>query len=162
MSSSAKKFHVGDNGPGECGAQEGNCPFGKDAPHYPTMKEARDHYENMLARGHNGNIGTSLRKPVVELHVSFGVMRVEDGNLDDPKTRTALITGLCGDMAQAIRRKTGGDVFFVCYDYAEDEGEKFVRDISENPERIHEVSTHAMIESPTAPGRWVASESRAS
>lgn len=40
------KFHINDNGDAkQCSAEEGNCPFGADAPHFDTKKEAQQHYE---------------------------------------------------------------------------------------------------------------------
>lgn len=42
------KFHIKENGnPGPCKAQEGNCPFGQDAPHFSTAEDARTHYEHL-------------------------------------------------------------------------------------------------------------------
>lgn len=41
------KFHVGPSGnPGRCIANEGNCPYGADAPHYDSVESARKGYEN--------------------------------------------------------------------------------------------------------------------
>lgn len=40
------KFHVNEEGnPGQCSAQDGNCPFGADAPHFSTAEDARTHFE---------------------------------------------------------------------------------------------------------------------
>lgn len=40
--------HIGPNGPGECGASKGNCPFGLEN-HYATAEEARKVWEERLA-----------------------------------------------------------------------------------------------------------------
>lgn len=47
------KFHVGPKGnPGRCIANEGNCPYGEDAPHYDNMDAARKGYENSQTTQH--------------------------------------------------------------------------------------------------------------
>lgn len=41
------KFHINEAGnPGECGAQPGGCPFGKDAAHYDSPESARMAFES--------------------------------------------------------------------------------------------------------------------
>lgn len=40
-------IHFGPNGPGDCNAQPGNCPFG-NVPHFDTMEEAREVYERSM------------------------------------------------------------------------------------------------------------------
>jgi hypothetical protein len=40
------KFHIREDGnPGPCTAADGNCPFGKSAPHYETEQQAHQAYE---------------------------------------------------------------------------------------------------------------------
>ena len=37
----AAKWHVnGEGKPGKCDAKKGQCPFGSDAPHFGTKREA--------------------------------------------------------------------------------------------------------------------------
>lgn len=40
-------YHLspGDGNPRRCQAREGNCPYGEDEPHYPSMSAAREGYE---------------------------------------------------------------------------------------------------------------------
>lgn len=150
-----KKYHIGENGPSLCKAVKQDCPYGKDSPHYSDIKEAQTDYEGILTREQGGSFASTQTKSTVELMGSIGNITVEDGNLYEPATRTALITGLCGDLAQAVRKKTGGDIYFVCYDYGEDDNEKFVNEIDEDPDKIFDTTTHVMIESPTKPGTYV-------
>jgi len=43
------KIHLNDKGdPGKCSATIGRCPFGDEAQHYPSMKEARAAFERMM------------------------------------------------------------------------------------------------------------------
>lgn len=52
----AKRFHIGENGPGECGVDPSNpnsrgCPFGGesgDENHFDSMKEAQDAFEKKM------------------------------------------------------------------------------------------------------------------
>lgn len=41
------KYHLNPTtgNPGECSAEQGKCPFGKDAPHYGSQQEAREAFE---------------------------------------------------------------------------------------------------------------------
>lgn len=41
------KYHVSEDGNARvCDAEEGNCPFGSDTPHFKTKKEAQSYYES--------------------------------------------------------------------------------------------------------------------
>lgn len=62
---SASKFHLrpGSGEPGPCSAQEGNCPYGADAPHFNTEKEARESFE--LAQG-----GSFATEPETRIRVT--------------------------------------------------------------------------------------------
>jgi hypothetical protein len=53
--------HIGPNGPGECGALHGKCPFGEEN-HFASAEEARTVWENQLASQHPP-FKTKLRLP---------------------------------------------------------------------------------------------------
>jgi hypothetical protein len=45
------KFHINpEKGPRPCSAQEGQCPYGSDAPHFPTKAEAQEAFEEALSK----------------------------------------------------------------------------------------------------------------
>lgn len=47
----AVKWHVnGEKKPGKCSARKGQCPFGADAPHYGSKREAQAAAEALIAR----------------------------------------------------------------------------------------------------------------
>lgn len=47
----AVKWHVnGEKKPGKCRARKGQCPFGADAPHYGSKREAQAAAEVLIAR----------------------------------------------------------------------------------------------------------------
>lgn len=57
----AVKWHVnGERKPGKCSARKGQCPFGADAPHFGTKREAEAACEELIARelaGFGGDAG---------------------------------------------------------------------------------------------------------
>lgn len=86
----AARFHVNASGvAGPCGAQEGNCPFGADAPHFNTAEEARAAYEVFMGsatfapapKKASRTVVPSMPTPVMEsvvLTVDAGKVRVGD------------------------------------------------------------------------------------
>ena len=55
----AVKWHVnGEGKPGKCGAGAGKCPFGADAPHFGTKREAQAAAEKFLAASASGFSGS--------------------------------------------------------------------------------------------------------
>lgn len=51
----AVKWHVnGEGKPGKCSAKAGACPFGADAPHFGTKREAEAAAEELIARESSG------------------------------------------------------------------------------------------------------------
>lgn len=51
----AVKWHVnGEGKPGKCSAEKGPCPFGADAPHFGTKREAEAAAEELIARESSG------------------------------------------------------------------------------------------------------------
>ena len=56
----AVKWHVnGEGKPGKCGAKKGQCPFGADAPHFGTKREAEAAAEALIEREMTGFAGGS-------------------------------------------------------------------------------------------------------
>ena len=56
----AVKWHVnGEGKPGKCGAKKGQCPFGADAPHFGTKREAQAAAEALIEREMTGFAGGS-------------------------------------------------------------------------------------------------------
>ena len=56
----AVKWHVnGEGKPGKCSAKAGACPFGADAPHFGTKREAEAAAEELIARESSGFGGDS-------------------------------------------------------------------------------------------------------
>lgn len=57
----AVKWRVnGEGKPGKCGAKKGQCPFGADAPHFGSKREAEAAAEALIARessGFGGDVG---------------------------------------------------------------------------------------------------------
>ena len=65
----AVKWHVnGEDKPGKCSAGAGKCPFGADAPHFGTKREAEAAAEELIAResagfgGPSGDAGEGVRE----------------------------------------------------------------------------------------------------
>ena len=55
----AVKWHVnGEGKPGKCSAKAGACPFGADAPHFGTKREAQAAAEKFLAASASGFSGS--------------------------------------------------------------------------------------------------------
>lgn len=136
------RFHLTDDGPKVCTAQQ-RCPLGGD--HYDDLSTAQRGYEQKLSESYG--FGATM----MDLPCAFGVMRVVDGDLSDFEARNALISGLCGDLAQAIQARTGAPAYLVCYGVeTEDELAEEWR-----AGRLVDTATHAVVESSAAPGEFV-------
>lgn len=65
------KFHVGPGGPGPCGADKGNCPYGGDSgldDHFDTLEEAQSFFEKKMTEEY----GSSSTVATTNFIESFG------------------------------------------------------------------------------------------
>lgn len=150
------KYHISENGEAKLCKAEIKCPLGESMPHFKNKEDAQQYFESIMKPSLKKNsTDIDKKKKFITLDLDLGNAEVEDGNLNNAKTRRILINGLCGDLAQAIYNKTGGSIYFVTYGYDEKDNEKFIKDIENNPDSIHETTTHVMIESSTQPGTFI-------
>jgi hypothetical protein len=144
-------YHITEDGPKRCTAKPGNCPVSGPQEHHSAKEDAESVYYASLAKA-NGTFPP--RSGEVDLPCAFGNMRVKDGDLSDLRSRTALISGLCGSLALAVHDKTGGTPYFVCYDMGE--GKNLSDAYAEGGESaLHASATHALVESTTKPGTFI-------
>lgn len=144
------KFHLSDDGIArKCAATKVPCKMS----HFEN-KEAAEQYSLKKLEKEFSSLPTLSRKSAtVELQGAFGIVSLNDGDLSNSKARSTLINGMCGDLATAIHRKTGGAPYFVCYGI--NSAEDLRKTFESEPEQLFDVSTHVMIESPTEPGKFV-------
>lgn len=144
-------YHITEDGPKRCTAKPGNCPISSALDHHSSKVAAESAYYESLAKG---NESFPPKRGEVDLPCAFGNMRVKDGDLSDLKSRTALISGLCGSLALAVHDKTGGTPYFVCYGM---EPEETLAEIYEEggEHALLDVATHALVESTTKPGTFI-------
>lgn len=123
-----KRIHLAPNGPSDCGARMGRCPYSADG-HFLSEQGAERAFEEKMGgsvpvpakRGISSLFRKRRPEPEqkpaeprsLELRLDFGSTTVRDGDLSDPQTRHYLVNGLCGDLAMAIHEKQGGRVFFA-------------------------------------------------
>ena len=70
----AVKWHVnGEKKPGECSARKGQCPFGADAPHYGSEREAQAAAEGLIAREAAGFGGEAKASVLAECEGGSGL-----------------------------------------------------------------------------------------
>lgn len=145
-----QKYHVGSDGvPKLCTATRRPCPLGGE--HFESKIEAEKYAEEKLSQEF-GSLPSSQTK-MIDVVCEFGTIRVKDGDLTDASTRMTLVNGLCGDVASAIQKKTGGNVFFVTYDGLN--SEQLEENFKNDSESLLNTTTHVMIESPTQEGKYV-------
>lgn len=72
-----KKYHINNEGNAkQCSAKKGNCPYGSDAPHFDTRKEAEKYYEN--------NMTIKTIKPVKKMKIyRVGTLTAPETYFDD-------------------------------------------------------------------------------
>jgi len=141
-------YHITAEGPKRCSAKPGNCPLGGE--HFGFKEDAESSYLESLVQN---NETFPPKKDELDLPCAFGTMRVKNGDLTDVKSRTALISGLCGSLALAVHDKTGGTPHFVCYGVKEDEDLEQL--FAEDGNVLLDVATHALVESKTKPGTYL-------
>lgn len=123
-----KRIHLAPNGPSDCGATVGNCPYSADG-HFLSLQGAESAFEekmggsvpppakrglSSLFRKRQPEVTQESAEPrSLELQLDSGFTTVRDGDLSDAQTRHYLVNGLCGDLAMAIHGKQGGRVFFA-------------------------------------------------
>lgn len=70
----AVKWHVnGEKKPGKCSARRGQCPFGADAPHYGSKREAQAAAEELIAREAAGFGGEAKASALTECEDGSGL-----------------------------------------------------------------------------------------
>ena len=70
----AVKWHVnGEGKPGKCSAKKGQCPFGADAPHFGTKREAEAAAEELIAREAAGFGGEAKASALTECEDGSGL-----------------------------------------------------------------------------------------
>ena len=70
----AVKWHVnGEKKPGKCSARKGQCPFGADAPHYGSKREAQAAAEELIAREAAGFGGEAKASALTECEDGSGL-----------------------------------------------------------------------------------------
>jgi len=123
-----KRIHLSPQGPSDCGATVGNCPYAEDG-HFLSLSGAENAFEEKMGGSlpapAKRSIGDLFRRrqpevtqqprelPPLRLHLDFDTVAVRDGDLSNPRVRHYLVNGLCGDLAMAIQEKQGGRVFFA-------------------------------------------------
>ena len=144
------QLHLSPNGPAPCGAEAGECPY-EASGHFDSLSAA----ESAFAEEMGGALPQPNRKAagIIRLSSNLGDFEVLDGDLSDARTRAALSSGLCGDLALAIHRQTGGRPYFLSYSYGSEEA--LAAAFAEHPNAVIAGATHVVIESPTRPGHFV-------
>ncbi len=146
------QLHLSPSGPAPCSAEAGECPY-EAGGHYETPEAA----ESDLADSMGGVIPAAERR-TIELSSNLGTVEVADGDLGDPRARAALSSGLCGDLALAIHRQTGGTPYFLSYHF--NSSEELAEAFAEESNSVIAGSCHVLIESPSAPGEFLDSYGR--
>lgn len=148
-------FHISKKGnPELCRAEKEPCRL--NGAHYETFTEA---YVAQLKKNETdfGLFETASKSSIKDLgEITIGChsgdLTVKDGDLSNFKTRNALINGLCGDLALAVHRKTGGAPYFVCYGIDEEElHEGFNKD----SDFMVSAVGHVLIESQVKPNSYM-------
>lgn len=146
------QLHLGPDGPSACRAEQGHCPY-EAGGHFDDEAAA----DSAFAERMGGFLPAAGRR-TVELSSNLGTVEVADGDLDDPRARAALSSGLCGDLALAIHRQTGGIPYFLSYRF--NSAEELAEAFAGEPNSVIAGSCHVLIESPKVPGEFLDSYGR--
>lgn len=112
------KYHVKDDGNlGKCTAEKKECP----KTHYTSISE----YEKVMEE----EFGNTQPLKKITLKSNMGEITAIDGDLSDSQTRAALSGGLCIDLALAIHKKTGKQLYALSYSSFTEEDFKNDKDV---------------------------------
>lgn len=85
-------YHLSADGtPRSCKAEPGNCPLGKDLPHYSSRHEAAEAYEHRMAPSSVGTVSSSIRKLSKELSQLFGETNASEIPLEQLRQAGSLV-----------------------------------------------------------------------
>lgn len=86
------RYHLSaDGAPRSCRAEPGNCPLGKDLPHYSSRKEAAEAYEQLMAPSSVVTVSSSTRKLSKELSQLFGEAKASEIPLEKLRHAGSLV-----------------------------------------------------------------------
>lgn len=143
------KYHISENGePNLCDAKI-KCRLGGESGkenHFDTFEEAQKFSEGKLSKEFSNNLegvkkSSNKEFEEIELPNAHGLFKVKNGDLDDPKARLALSSGLCAHLALAIHEKTGAEPYFLCFSYESEE--EFHEAFANDPEAVFD-ATHVV------------------
>lgn len=141
------QLHLTPSGPAPCSAERGKCHY-EASGHFADAASAESAFAESM-----GGLFPAPSTRAMELSSNLGTVEVMDGDLSDPRARAALSSGLCGDLALAIHRQTGGAPYFLSYHFSSDE--ELADAFAKNPNAVIAGSCHVLIESPTKPNHFV-------
>ncbi len=144
----ANAFHITDVGPKPCKAIKKPCPIGGE--HFSHEEEA---YAAYAANFEETALSSFKKEGLIELSSNIGTAMLVDGDLSDPRARAILSSGLCGDLALAIHRETGGAPYFLSYSVSDPD--ELVALFEKDPDSVIYQTNHVLIESPTKPNHFV-------
>lgn len=91
--SKISRYHNSNGVMRPCGAQEGNCPLGKDAPHMElTVSQVSEYNDLILAKANGGEFGDGIsandEKRIAELQIVGGMKQRETAAVPATKSYT--------------------------------------------------------------------------
>lgn len=129
-----------------CSAKDvDSCLYGENTIHGFSRKEVRELYEQKQ----QDNLFSINMKKVnnndeIFLSSNLGSARFINGDLNDPLARSILSSGLCGDLALAIHKKTGAKPYFLTFSTSV---ESFIEAYKSDPKNIFAATAHVVVES---------------
>jgi hypothetical protein len=151
-------YHISITGdPKLCTAKIKACPRGGESGidnHFDSIEDARKHVESEMADG----ILISHKKEIlipaeITLSSNLGTFDVDNGDLSNSNARLALSSGLCGDLARAINRISGADIYFVTHQTSETE-ESLQKKFLEEPRSVFD-ACHVVVQSQSDPDCFI-------